>query len=81
MREIASQVDGLDPAVIAAAADDPLALPAVRRAEEFARAIDSQGTPSFYVRRKGSRRLEPLSPQGTSPEAYAKAIDAALAAS
>ena len=77
IRGIASQVEGLDVKPVVAAADDPLAQPAVRRAEQFARALGSTGTPDFYIRKGG--RLTPLAPQGTSPEAYAAAIDAALA--
>ena len=79
IRGIASQVEGLDVERVVAAADDPLAQPAVRRDELFARRIGSTGTPDFYVRRNG--RLTPLAPQGTTPEAYTAAIDAALAGS
>jgi protein-disulfide isomerase len=78
MRMIASQVEGLDVEAVVAAADDPLSEPAVRRGEQFARDLGSTGTPDFYIRKGG--RLTPLNPQGTSPEAYAAAIDAALAA-
>jgi protein-disulfide isomerase len=77
IRGIAGQVDGLDVERVVSAADDPLAEPAVRRDEQFARRIGSTGTPDFYIRRNG--RLTPLAPQGTSPEAYTAAIDAALA--
>jgi protein-disulfide isomerase len=79
MRMIAEQVPGLDPAKVVAAADDPLAHPAVRAAEEFARSIGSESTPDFYLRVKG--RLTKVEPQGTAPEDYANAIDAALAQS
>ena len=34
-------------------------------------------TPDFYIRKGG--RLTTVTPEGTSPEAYAAAIDAALA--
>jgi protein-disulfide isomerase len=78
IRDVASQVEGLDVDKVVAAADDPLAQPAVRRGEAFARGIGSTSTPDFYIRKGG--RLTPLEPQGTSPEAYAAAIDAALAA-
>ena len=77
IRGVASQVEGLDAEAVVAAADDPLAQPAVRRAEQFARDLGSTATPDFYVRR--GDRLTPVTPQGTSPEAYAAAIDAALA--
>jgi len=77
IRGVASQVEGLDVEAVVAAADDPLAQPAVRRAEQFARDLGSTATPDFYVRR--GDRLTPVTPQGTSPEAYAAAIDAALA--
>jgi protein-disulfide isomerase len=77
IRDIAGQVEGLDVEPVVAAADDPLSQPAVRRAELFARGIGSTGTPDFYIRKGG--RLTPLTPQGTTPEAYAAAIDAALA--
>jgi protein-disulfide isomerase len=77
MRRIASQVDGLDFERVVEAADDPVDQPGVREAEQFARDLGSTGTPDFYVRKGG--RLTPLNPQGTSPEAYAAAIDAALA--
>jgi hypothetical protein len=73
---IASQVEGLDVEAVVNAADDPLAWPAVRRGEQFARAIGSTSTPDFYVRMDG--RMTQLNPQGTSPEAYAAALDAAL---
>lgn len=79
MRTIASQVQGLDVKRVVAAADDPVDQPGVREAEQFARDLGSTGTPDFYVRKAG--RLTPLNPQGTSPEAYAAAIDAALARS
>ena len=77
IRSIASQVPGLDIGKVVAAADDPVDQPGVREAEQFARDLGSTGTPDFYVRLKG--RLQPLNPQGTSPEAYAAAIDKALA--
>jgi protein-disulfide isomerase len=77
IRGVASQVEGLDAEAVVAAADDPLAQPGVRRAEQFARDIGSTATPDFYVRKRD--RLTPVTPQGTSPEAYAAAIDAALA--
>jgi protein-disulfide isomerase len=76
MREIAGQVDGLDVESVVAAADDPLSYPAVERNEMFARRIGSTGTPDFYLRKNG--QLTPLSVQGTSPEDYAAALDAAL---
>jgi protein-disulfide isomerase len=77
MRGIASQVEGLDVDKVVAAADDPLSYPAVERNEMFARRIDSTGTPDFYLRRNG--KLTPLQVQGTAPEAYAAALDSALA--
>jgi protein-disulfide isomerase len=77
MREIAGQVQGLDVDRVVAAADDPLSYPAVRAGERFARRIGSTGTPDFYLRRDG--RLTPLQVQGTAPEDYAAALDAALA--
>jgi protein-disulfide isomerase len=76
MREIAGQVDGLDVEAVVAAADDPLNYPAVERNEMFARKIGSTGTPDFYLRKNG--QLTPLNVQGTSPEDYAAALDAAL---
>jgi protein-disulfide isomerase len=76
IRRIAGQVPGLDPDKAAAAADDPLAQPAVRANEEFARAIGSTGTPDFYVRK--GRRLIQLQVQGTTPDDYARALDQAL---
>lgn len=77
IRGIAEQVDGLDVEAVVAAADDPLSYPAVERNEMFARKIGSTGTPDFYLRRDG--RLTPLAVQGTAPEDYASALDAALA--
>ena len=77
VRGIAEQVDGLDVEAVVAAADDPLSYPAVERNEMFARKIGSTGTPDFYVRRNG--KLTPLAVQGTAPEDYAAALDAALA--
>jgi protein-disulfide isomerase len=79
MREIAGQVDGLDVERVVAAADDPLSHPAVRAGEQFARRIGSTGTPDFYLRRAG--QLTPLTVQGTAPEDYAAALDAALGGS
>lgn len=76
IRQIAAQVTGLDADKTAAAADDPLAQPAVRANEEFARAIGSTSTPDFYVRK--GRRLIQLNVQGTAPEDYARALDQAL---
>jgi protein-disulfide isomerase len=76
MRRIAGQVEGLDVERVVAAADDPLSYPAVRAGEQFARRIGSTGTPDFYLRRNG--RLTPLAVQGTAPEDYAAALDAAL---
>jgi protein-disulfide isomerase len=75
LRRIAGEA-GVDPQAVVAAAADPAAEHAVRRAERLAESIGSNGTPDFYVRR--GRRLQQLSPQGTSPEAYAQALDAAL---
>ena len=77
IRDIASQVPGLDAEKAVAAADDPVDQPGVREAEQFARDLGSTGTPDFYVRKAG--RLAPLAPQGTAPEDYAAAIDKALA--
>jgi protein-disulfide isomerase len=79
MRKVASQVEGLDADRVVKAADDPVDQPGVRGAEQFARDLGSTGTPDFYIRKNG--RLTPLAPQGSSPEAYAAAIDAALARS
>jgi protein-disulfide isomerase len=76
IRKIAAQVPGLDPEKAVAAANDPLAQPAVRAGEQFARSLGSTGTPDFYVRKGG--RLTPLNVQGTAPEDYAQAIDQAL---
>ncbi len=76
MRDVARQVEGLDIEKVVAAADDPLAQPAVREGEQFARRLGSTSTPDFYIRKDGE--LTKLEPQGTSPEAYAAAIDAAL---
>jgi protein-disulfide isomerase len=77
IRKIASEVPGLDPEKAVAAANDPLSWPAVRAGEQFARNLGSTGTPDFYVRQDG--RLTPLNAQGTAPEDYARALDAALA--
>jgi protein-disulfide isomerase len=77
IRNIASQVQGLDVDKVVKAADDPVDQPGVREAEQFARNLGSTGTPDFYILK--GRQLTPLNPQGTSPEAYAAAIDAALA--
>jgi protein-disulfide isomerase len=79
MRMVAEQVPGLDADAVVAAADDPLAQPAVERDELYARKIGSTSTPDFYLKR--GERLTPITPQGTSPEDYAAAIDAALASS
>ncbi len=79
IRKIASQVQGLDPEQAVAAANDPLAQPAVRGAEQFARNLGSTGTPDFYVRKGG--RLAPLNAQGTTPGDFASALDQALGAS
>ena len=70
-------MEGLDVDKMVAAADDPLSYPAVERNEMFAREIGSTGTPDFYLRRNGE--LTPLDVQGTAPEDYAAALDAALA--
>jgi protein-disulfide isomerase len=77
IRRIAGQVKGLDPQKAVAAANDPLSWPAVRAGEQFARDRGSTGTPDFYVRKGG--RLTPLIVQGTTPQDYARALDAALA--
>ena len=77
IRGIAEQVEGLDVERVVAAADDPLSYPAVRRNEMLARRIGSTGTPDFYLRK--DRGLIPLNVQGTAPEDYAAALDAALA--
>jgi protein-disulfide isomerase len=77
IRTIARQVQGLDPEKAVAAANEPLSWPAVKAGEVFARNLGSTSTPDFYVRKGG--RLQPLNPQGTAPEDYARALDAALA--
>jgi protein-disulfide isomerase len=76
IRSIAGQVPGLDPEKAVAAANDPLSYPAVKGGEMFARSLGSTSTPAFYVRKGG--RLSPLNVQGTAPEDYARALDAAL---
>jgi protein-disulfide isomerase len=68
---------GVDPVKAAAAADDPLSFPGVAAGEMFARRIGSTGTPDFYIRKGG--QLTQLNVQGTAPEDYAQALDAALA--
>jgi protein-disulfide isomerase len=75
--ESIASLAGVDPDKAAAAADDPLSFPAVKANEFFARRIGSTGTPDFYVRKGGA--LTQLNVQGTSPDAYAQALDAALA--
>jgi protein-disulfide isomerase len=77
VRGIAEQVEGLDPEAAVAAADDPLRFPLVRAGERAAQRAGSTSTPDFYVRR-GAGELEPLEVEGTSPDAYARALDAAL---
>jgi protein-disulfide isomerase len=79
IRQIASQVPGLDAEKAVAAANDPLSQPAVAGAETFARDVGSTSTPDFFLKAKG--RLTNVEPQGTAPGDYAKAIDAALAQS
>ena len=76
MRMVASQVEGLDPDKVVAAADDPLGQPAVKEGEQFARDLGSTSTPDFYIRKGGT--LTQLQVQGTAPEDYARALDAAL---
>lgn len=76
MRMVASQVEGLDPDKVVAAADDPLSQPAVKEGEQFARDLGSTSTPDFYIRKDGT--LTKLQVQGTAPEDYAQALDAAL---
>ena len=61
MRDVARQVEGLDIEKVVAAADDPLAQPAVREGEEFARRIGSTSTPDFYIR-KGDEHDEARAP-------------------
>jgi protein-disulfide isomerase len=78
VRGLAEQVQGLDPEAAVAAADDPLQFPLVRAGERAAQRAGSTSTPDFFVRR-GTGELEPLQVQGTTPEAYAAALDAALA--
>jgi protein-disulfide isomerase len=77
VRGLAEQVPGLDPQRAVAAADDPLRYPLVRAGERQAQKAGSTSTPDFYVRR-GDGPLQPLRPQGTTPEAYAQALDDAL---
>jgi protein-disulfide isomerase len=77
IRRIAGQVPGLDAEKAVAAANDPLAQPAVREGEQFARDLGSTGTPDFYLRK--GRRLVQLNVQGTTPQDYARALDQALA--
>jgi protein-disulfide isomerase-like protein with CxxC motif len=79
IRQIVSQVQGLDAEKVVAAADDPLSHPAVRAAEQFAQDIGSASTPDFYLRVNG--RLTKVEAQGTAPEDYVTALDAALAGS
>ena len=76
MRMVASQVEGLDPDKVVAAADDPLGQPAVKEGEQFARDLGSTSTPDFYIRKGGT--LTQLQVQGAAPEDYARALDAAL---
>jgi protein-disulfide isomerase len=76
IRGIASQIQGLDPEKLVAAADDPVDQPGVREAEQFARDLGSTGTPDFYVRKGG--RMQPLQVAGTAPADYARALDAVL---
>ncbi len=78
VRDVAGQVPGLEPEAAVAAADDPLRFPIVRATERAAARIGSTGTPDFYLRRADGGELEPFSPRGTDPEAYAEALDAAL---
>lgn len=77
VRGIAQQVPGLEIEPVVEAANDPLAQPLVHRVQRQAEQIGSTGTPDFYVRR-GTGRLVPFEPEGTSPEAFTRALDAAL---
>ena len=69
---------GLDPDKVVAAADDPLAQPAVRGDEQFARdhRLDRH---AGLLPAQGRAADASSQPQGTAPEDYARAIDAALA--
>jgi protein-disulfide isomerase len=77
VRRIAEQVPGLPVDRVIAAANDPLAQPLVHRAQALAERLGSSGTPDFYLR-KGTGRPTPLEPRGTTPEAFAAALDAVL---
>jgi protein-disulfide isomerase len=77
VRGIAEQILGLPVDRVVAAANDPLGQPLVHRAQALAERVGSSGTPDFFVR-KSDGRLRPLEPQGTTPEAFAAALDAAL---
>jgi protein-disulfide isomerase len=78
VRGLAEQIPGLPVDRVVAAADDPLSQPLVHRAQALSERVGSTGTPDFYVR-KGNGPLRPLEPRGTTPEAFAAALDAALA--
>jgi len=78
MRMVAEQVPGLDVDAVVAAADDPLAQPAVERGEMFAREIGSTSTPDLYLRKDG--QLTKIEPPGATAADYSAAIDAALGA-
>jgi protein-disulfide isomerase len=77
VRGIAEQVPGLDVDRVVEAANDPLAQPLVHRAQRLSEQVGSSGSPDFYVRRE-SGRLVPFEPEGTSPEAFTRALDSAL---
>ena len=77
VRGIAEQVPGLPVDRVVAAANDPLGQPLVHRAQTLSERAGSTGTPDFFVR-EGDGPLRPLEPQGTSPEAFAAALDAEL---
>lgn len=69
---------GVDPAAAVAAAKDASNQPLVQAAEKQANDLGSQSTPDFFLR-LASGRLVKVSPQDLTADAFAQALDQALA--
>jgi protein-disulfide isomerase len=77
LEQIAGATPGLNADKALAAADSPAATKLIAGDESLANSLQSNSTPSFFIRRGGGP-YEPLKPADLTPQAFAQALDKAL---
>jgi protein-disulfide isomerase len=77
LKKIANATPGLNASKALAASDSAAAAQLINSDEQLANTLQSNGTPDFFIRRGGGP-YEPVNPSGLTPQAMAKALNAAI---